>query len=78
MQRRGVFAKNFSCFMRCSRRSFPFVHGVVDEEAHGVTFLNTLQCLRRWLFTYLRRKDFQVRVTAFCSGLFCLALFYAI
>ena len=46
----------FLCFTRCSRRSFLYVDGVLDDSRDGVMFLLALRCLRRYLFVYLGSK----------------------
>ena len=54
VQGRGVLRKkSFSSFTRCSRRSFLYVDGVLDDGRDGVMFLLALRRLRRYLFVYL-------------------------
>ena len=55
VQGRGVLRKKnvfFSSFTRCSRRSFLYVDGVLDDGRDGVVFLLGL----RRLFVYLSSK----------------------
>ena len=57
VQGRGVLRKkSFSSFTRCSRRSFLYVDGVLDDGRDGVMFLLALRRLRRYLFVYLVSK----------------------
>ena len=39
VQGRGVLRIFFSCFTHCSRRSFLYVDGVLDDGRDGVMFL---------------------------------------
>ena len=68
----------FSCFTRCSRRSFLYVDGVLDGGGDGVMFLLALRCLWRYLFVYLGSKFSTSCLNAFRRGLFALSVFYAI
>ena len=56
MQGRGVLRKDFSSFMRCSRRSFLCVDSELGDEWHGVIFLLRLRHLRRYLFVFSSSK----------------------
>ena len=48
--------KVFSPFTCCSQRSSLCVHGVLDDEGHGVMLLLTLRCLQHYLFAYSSSK----------------------
>ena len=48
------FTKILSSVMRCSRRSFHCVDGVLGGKGPGVVFPLTLRRLRRYFFVYLR------------------------
>ena len=56
VQGRGVLRNLFSCFTRCSRRSFLYVDGVLDDGRDGVMFLLALRRLWRYLFVYSGSK----------------------
>ena len=77
----ACFEKEFSCFTRCSRRSFLYVDGVLDNGRDGVMFLLALPRLQRHLFVSLGSKFPTSGFNAFCRALFFLcylALFSAI
>ena len=77
-QGRGVLANFVSSLTRCSRRSFPYVDGVLDDDRDGVMFLLALRRLRRYLFVYLSSKFSTSCLKAFRRALFALSVFYAI
>ena len=52
----ACFENFFLSFTRCSRRSFLYVDGVLDDGREGVMFLLALWRLRRYLFVYLSSK----------------------
>ena len=55
VQGRGLLRKLFfhSSFTRCSRRSFLYVDGVLEDGRLGVMFLFALRRLQRYSFVYL-------------------------
>ena len=77
LQGHGVLHKRFSCFTRCSRRSFHYVDGVLDDSRDGVMFLSALRRLRRYSFVYLSSKFSTSCFNAFRRALFALSFFYA-
>ena len=69
VQGRGVLRKkSFLSFTRCSRRSFSYVDGVLDDGRDGVMFLLALRHLRRYLFVYLSSKLWTSCFNAGTSG----------
>ena len=79
VQGRAVPRKLFSSsFTRCSRRSFLYLDGVLDDGRDGVVFLLALRRLRRYLFVYLISKFLRSCFNAFRRALFALSVFYAI
>ena len=76
VQGRGVLRKkSFLSFTRCSRRSFLYVEGVLDDGREGVMFLLALWRLQRYLFVYLSSKFPTSRFYAFRRALFALSVF---
>ena len=63
----------FSSFTRCSRRSYFYVDGVLDDGG-----LVALQRLWHYLFVYLGSKFLNLCFNAFHRALFALSVFYAI
>ena len=75
VQGRGVLRKKyFSSFTRCSRRSFLYLDGVLDDGRDGVMFLLALRRLRRYLFVYLSSKFSTSCFNAFRRALFALSV----
>ena len=77
VQGRGALEIFFSISARCSRRGFLCVFGMFVNAGRGVMFLLALQCLPRFVFTYFRSEKLWLRLSAFRSTLFCLAVSYA-
>ena len=76
--RRSTKENKFPSFTRCSRRSFPYVDGVLDRGKDSVMFMLALRRLRRYLFVFLRSKFSMSCFNAFRRALFALSVFYAI
>ena len=78
VQGRGVLRKFSSSFTRCSRRSFLYLDGVLDDGRDGVMFLFASRRLQRYFFVYLSPKLSTSCFNAFRHALFALGAFYAI
>ena len=68
----------FSRFTRCSRRSFLYGDGVLDDCRDGVMFVSALRRLRRYLFVLLSSEFSTLCFNAFGRALIVLAVFWGI